>query len=681
MYQIKFTDGKTISFTPTESTKLGRGATASVHKVTHAQETFAAKLFTDLKKLDLNKIKSMIALGEQFKQSDEAKFFNLLAWPLALVKKNNAVVGFAMPILDPTEFLGIDSFFDFNLRHNLPSTDFKSVSLLSDLVAKFAEVLAYLHDKNIHVIDLKPQNIKVSKKDLSVHLLDCDGFSITGKTGTKYPAELVSTDYISPEALRKKLSPVSLDEKQDRYALAVLIFQLMNKGIHPFQGILVDASSEANTNDEKALAGLYAYNTFVSNPKIKPHPRSVHNLFPRELNNLFAKAFTHSGSERPSAKQWEKYFAGLAKNKKFKRCAKFPNDATHIHFAGSGCIECYLQGIQTNTQWETVKTKNIPKRKPPKTPQSPKTTTSSSTSTGGDGTAIAWFLVFGLMVLIFIFSNRTERTTSSYSQGSSSSSSSASISSTTPVNVTKALCARATRKDSNGKRQWDLRPKYIADVNNAKSQNLTCGVSPNTRPTVNSNKASTQKVQPASIQNQLANVTDSFLCYQATRKEQNGNIRWDTRTGNLKYVSEAKRRQLTCQTAQSQQNTTMSANRAECSVESINSCNNESLCAKATKTKMFSGKKAWFKRKKYAPFVAEAKRRQLTCGVIPTASKVNSCTTLAPGLCNEKDLCRKATTPSQKFGQWEWETRVSASPYVTEAQKRNLSCNVAIKFR
>ena len=124
-----------------------------------------------------------------------------------------------MPILDPTEFLGIDSFFDFNLRHNLPSTDFKSVSLLSDLVAKFAEVLAYLHDKNIHVIDLKPQNIKVSKKDLSVHLLDCDGFSITGKTGTKYPAELVSTDYISPEALRKKLSPVSLDEKQDRYAL------------------------------------------------------------------------------------------------------------------------------------------------------------------------------------------------------------------------------------------------------------------------------------------------------------------------------------------------------------------------------------------------------------------------------------------------------------------------------
>ena len=366
MYVIKFTNRAAISFSPTEATKLGRGATASVYKVKHLKQTFAVKLFTDVSKFNLKKIKDMIALGEEIKQQGETDFFQLLAWPQALVEHNGKTTGFAMPVLDPTEFVGLDSFFDYNLRHNLPNASFKSLSLLCNLIVKFADILTFLHEKNIHVVDLKPQNIKVSKKDLSVHILDCDGFSIW-RNNLRHPAELISTDYIAPETIRGKASPKSLGESQDRYAFAVLIFQLLNKGIHPFQGIITKTSIELNTNDEKAEAGLYAYSA-APDPQIKPHPRSAHTHFPSALISLFDQAFTANSSNRPSAKKWQKYFFELTSEKRLKRCPDFPKDSAHIHFHGSECIECYLQGLKTSTTWETKRP--VGKRVLPSSPSS-----------------------------------------------------------------------------------------------------------------------------------------------------------------------------------------------------------------------------------------------------------------------------------------------------------------------
>ena len=399
MYVIKFTSRAAISFSPTEATKLGRGATASVYKVKHLKQTFAVKLFTDVSKFNLKKIKDMIALGEEIKQQGETDFLQLLAWPQALVEHNGKTTGFAMSVLDPTKFVGLDSFFDYNLRHNLPNADFKSLSLLCNLIIKFADVLAFLHEKNIHVVDLKPQNIKVSIKDLSVHLLDCDGFSIW-KDELRHPAELISTDYIAPEATRQKLSPKTLGESQDRYAFAVLIFQLLNKGIHPFQGIIAKNWLGLSTNDEKAEAGLYAYGA-APDPQIKPHPRSVHTHFPRTLISLFAQAFTGSSSNRPSAKKWQKYFFDLAYEKRFKRCPDFPKDSAHIHFDGSECIECYLQDLKTSTTWETKRTvgkrvlPNSASSKPRPRQQTP------PTSKEENGHVLAWvFCILMFLVLM-----------------------------------------------------------------------------------------------------------------------------------------------------------------------------------------------------------------------------------------------------------------------------------------
>ena len=56
--------------------------------------------------------------------------------------------------------------------------------------------------------------------------------------------------------------------EQDLFALAVVIFQLLNFGIHPFSG-LISSGDSATTTDEKVSKGYYPYGA-KSHPSIKP---------------------------------------------------------------------------------------------------------------------------------------------------------------------------------------------------------------------------------------------------------------------------------------------------------------------------------------------------------------------------------------------------------------------------
>ena len=308
-----------------------------------------------------------------------------------------SIFGFIMPALSPGDYISIDAFYDVNSLKSLPNNDFKSIPILSVVILKLLNIMEFLHENNIFVIDLKPQNIRVSKSDLSVHILDCDGFLIKLENGEVHPASLVSTDYISPEAMRTKLRPQEMGEAQDRYALSVLIFQLLNRGIHPFQGIVTDENAEFNTNDEKAEAGLYPY-SFIPDERVKPNPRSVDSQFPLELNFLFEKAFTEVGLLRPSAKEWKAFLEGHIAGKKFKRCENVRSDPKHIHFGGGGCVECFLTKLTTETVFETYK--KAPSRPPPPAP--PYVSPNKPKVSGQNEGIPIWVWVLGVVVLIII---------------------------------------------------------------------------------------------------------------------------------------------------------------------------------------------------------------------------------------------------------------------------------------
>ena len=384
-----------------EKNKLGRGATATVFSVIFEGKEFAAKIYHSDRSFDIKKIQAMldnppgntevIQSGQDYPQ---------IAWPISIIKnKLNNDVGFLLPLVDTTESFTLDHYYDQGLFKKLNSADESALSYKLEIARNLSKIVAELHSHHHYFVDCKPQNIRVFKRNHVVTLIDCDGFSIQGNQ-KRFPAELLSTDYIAPEAQTKSLSPTQLGEDQDRYALAVILFQLLNRGTHPFQGIITDSSITCSTNDEKASLGLYPYG-IIRDLRIKPRPQSTHHLWDIESRRLFDQAFTNTQSgKRPSAQQWADHFESLLVTKTLVRCEKFSNDLTHIRFRDMACPTCYLSGLQTFSPSHTI-TKNRPisnsNNSNQTTPPNPIQTNTSNNSSSG-----FWLVASAIAIVLLI---------------------------------------------------------------------------------------------------------------------------------------------------------------------------------------------------------------------------------------------------------------------------------------
>ena len=211
---------------------IGRGATAQVFKFTNGSKFYAAKIYKDPKKIDWDKIIYMT----EYSCNTMYSFTKKHAWPIGIVQKNGVNVGFAMPLFDTSKFLSLDHFYDNILKSSVKDKNLLALPNLGLLCKNLANLMAEFHKHKIYLIDVKPQNIVVNLENNKITFLDCDGFSICGNNGKVFAADLVSTDYIAPEVTNNKLLPSKLGEKQDLYALSVLIFQILNRGLHPFSG-------------------------------------------------------------------------------------------------------------------------------------------------------------------------------------------------------------------------------------------------------------------------------------------------------------------------------------------------------------------------------------------------------------------------------------------------------------
>jgi len=325
--------------------ELGRGATATIYKASLDGKIYAAKIYNAAKGDSLSKVEAMLTNppGSVFIEFAGATYPQL-AWPTALLKSEQGhAVGYLMPLVDLEESFPLDYYYDQALFKKLNAPDEVALSYKLEIARNLAFIVADLHKHGHNFIDLKPQNIRVFRRTHIVTLVDCDGFSVRSESGTRFPAELISTDYISPEAFRNQIAPKDLSENQDRYALAVILFQLLNQGTHPFQGILQDENGP-NTNDEKAAAGLYPHG-LVANSKISPRPQSTHLLWTDATRALFDKAFEGGPAERPSALEWATHFDHLLKEKALVRCDKEPLNLAHMRFKDKACPTCYLHSL------------------------------------------------------------------------------------------------------------------------------------------------------------------------------------------------------------------------------------------------------------------------------------------------------------------------------------------------
>ncbi|MDH4383357.1 MAG: hypothetical protein QE509_15880 [Gammaproteobacteria bacterium] len=330
------------------SAVLGRGATAQVYQATFRDQKVAAKIYNDDRSGSFKKIEAMLLNppdegGDAFTGNRYRRF----AWPSALLEdpSRDQYVGYLMPFVDFSRAYSLDHFYDQTLFKKMQAPKEVALSFKLEIARNLCEAVADLHSHGHFFIDMKPQNIRVYKGTHEVCLLDCDGFSIDAGKKRRYPAELISTDYIAPEVFSTNANPETLGVEQDLYALAVILFQLLNRGGHPFQGIVTAPNIMVNTNDEKAAAGLYPHGV-IADPRIKPRPQSTHHLWDDDTRALFDRAFAgRSPDERPSAREWAGHFSQLLEKKILVMCKQHPKVLDHIRFRGKECPACYLNAL------------------------------------------------------------------------------------------------------------------------------------------------------------------------------------------------------------------------------------------------------------------------------------------------------------------------------------------------
>ncbi len=153
------------------------------------------------------------------------------------------------------------------------------------------------------------------------------------------------------------------------------------------------------------------------------------------------------------------------------------------------------------------------------------------------------------------------------------------------------ICSKATFPNKNS---WNI--KNLPFVTEAKKRGLDCGIVVSKKTVI----ASNQNKKPAN--RPLATVSDSTVCFNATITSGNTKI-WNTQNDN--FVGEAKYRNLTCGVKVIGQ------------FAKVMKMDDESICSFA-----ITNNGSYEKRSSYLPFVNEAKRRGLDCGVADTKTDV-----------------------------------------------------------
>lgn len=294
------------------------------------------------------KLQAMLEMSPDLPDVEEKGVRHVqIAWPTEMLRdRGGRFIGFSMPVLD---FAATS-----DLEHVLQERQARAEGLPTTLGAKaalaanLAMILAALHRRQHYVVDLKPLNVRFYRESLFVAMLDCDGFSIQGK-GERFPAGQVTTDYLAPEFQQRGVKPGE-EEAQDRFALAVMVFQLLNGGLHPYSG-RPQGSDLPSDLPGRIAAQLYAYGR-SGNPRILPSPVSGHEAFPQPLREMFDRAFATRAAQRPSASEWADLLQGYARRSagQLVACSK---DKAHQHFAGMPCAACRRKALLTKIERNT----------------------------------------------------------------------------------------------------------------------------------------------------------------------------------------------------------------------------------------------------------------------------------------------------------------------------------------
>lgn len=329
------------------------GASGKIYGVEGRPE-LVAKIFhnTDKSKTNRQKLEAMLLNKPNFPPVEEGGVsYTQIAWPEALLEDEQGFcVGYLMPLINMQAAVSLDHLMQKATRKKLGLSEKYAYRIFA--AYNLAAMVTSLHKCGHYIVDLKPSNVSVYKNNMLVAMVDCDGFSIKGEN-SRYPAEFVSEEYIYPEGMSQACQ--DMGEEQDKFSLAVIIFRLLNNGIHPFSGVPRKTDAEMLTIQNRIEQYHYAYGLWPDKYQA-PHPYSLHSYFDKDTLEMFERAFA-KGGKRPTAYEWQEHLWKLMHH--LRQCKNNPN---HVYFTAKGCGLCIIEDKFYHDMHDIKKQKQTPEK-------------------------------------------------------------------------------------------------------------------------------------------------------------------------------------------------------------------------------------------------------------------------------------------------------------------------------
>jgi DNA-binding helix-hairpin-helix protein with protein kinase domain len=275
----------------TAGREIGRGGEGAVFEVKEEPSKVIKTYAEQLTKLKTEKLLQMITI-------DNEDLLRFAAWPTDVISgRDGQLCGFAMKKLEG--YVPLHNLFSPMDRKKLFPD--KGYNFLIHVARNLAAAFVKIHQAGIITGDVNSNNILVNASGM-IALIDCDSFQM--QKGSRYFfCEVGVPGYTPPELLeRGSFADVVRTENTDAFSLAILIFQLLFLGRHPFTGR--NLTSE-DFDEEKAIRnGEFAYSLLRAGKKLLPAKNSfdLRNLS-EQVIRLFHQSFENRSS-RPSARKW-----------------------------------------------------------------------------------------------------------------------------------------------------------------------------------------------------------------------------------------------------------------------------------------------------------------------------------------------------------------------------------------
>jgi hypothetical protein len=229
-----------------------------------------------------------------------------IAWPIDLLRdldRRGEIVGFVMRRVNDV-FPIVNFYNPSGRRQSCPLFNWR---YLHQTARNLAAAFAAIHKRGDLVADVNSRNILASPRAL-ITLVDTDSFQVRDPNNAHvFRCPVGTGEYTPPELQNHDLGAIDRKIEHDCFGLAIVLFQLLMEGTHPFAGTYL-GGGDPPPYEERIRLGHFPYAERNSVP-YRPMPIAppLNILYPL-LQHLFVRCFEegfHNPAARPGALAWQ----------------------------------------------------------------------------------------------------------------------------------------------------------------------------------------------------------------------------------------------------------------------------------------------------------------------------------------------------------------------------------------